>query len=82
MAIVKSPLADMVRFDGALLFNFRSAMLAWAFAPIVGILCVLTHWLVIPRPNERLTLLQSVAAVFSLSFANAADEQPVKGMSS
>lgn len=27
--------------------NFRPVLLVWAFAPIVGLLCVLTHWLFI-----------------------------------
>lgn len=31
--------------------DFRPVLLAWAFAPLVGLLCVFTHWLLI-RPAE------------------------------
>ena len=31
--------------------NFRPALTAWAFAPIVGLLCVLTHWLVVRQED-------------------------------
>ena len=52
-SIVESPLADLMRFAGALSFNFRSAILAWAFAPVVGLLCVFTNWLLIRPPEPK-----------------------------
>ncbi len=50
--IVESPWADLMRFAGALSFNFRSAILAWALAPIVGVLCALTHYLLTSTPTN------------------------------
>jgi hypothetical protein len=41
---------DLLLFFGSLdgiSYCFRPVLLAWAFAPIVGLLCVLTHWLFI-----------------------------------
>ena len=32
-------------------YFFRPILVAWAFAPIVGLLCVLTHWFLV-RPRE------------------------------
>jgi hypothetical protein len=51
--IVKSPLVNLMQFARALSFGFRSAMLAWAFAPVVGLLCVFTHWLFIRSPEPK-----------------------------
>lgn len=31
--------------------TFRPILLLWAFAPVVGLLCVLTHWLLIRPPQ-------------------------------
>ena len=30
--------------------GFRTTLLLWAFAPVVGLLCVLTHWLLVRPP--------------------------------
>ena len=35
----------------ALSNNFRCFLVAWAFAPVVGLLCVFTHWLFV-RPAD------------------------------
>lgn len=40
-------------FAGALAASFRQVLLAWAFAPVVGLLCVLTHWLIIRPPEAK-----------------------------
>jgi hypothetical protein len=50
-AIVVTLWADLMGFAGALSYNFRSALVCWAFSPIVGLLCVFTHWLLI-RPLQ------------------------------
>jgi hypothetical protein len=34
-------------------FGFRTIFLFWAFAPVVGLLCVFTHWLFIRRPEPK-----------------------------
>lgn len=31
--------------------HFRPVLALWAFAPIVGLLCVLTHWLLVRPPQ-------------------------------
>lgn len=31
--------------------SFHVALVGWAFAPVVGLLCVLTHWLLIRPPQ-------------------------------
>jgi hypothetical protein len=31
--------------------SFKAAAFQWAFAPVVGLLCVLTHWLLIQLPQ-------------------------------
>jgi hypothetical protein len=33
--------------------HFLPVLLAWAFAPVVGLLCVLTHWLFIRPPVPK-----------------------------
>jgi hypothetical protein len=33
--------------------SFRSVLVAWAFAPVVGLLCVFTHWLLIRPPEPK-----------------------------
>ena len=39
-------------FALAILSNsFRTFLLIWAFAPVVGLLCVFTHWLLIRPPQ-------------------------------
>ena len=45
------PLNQLQAFLFQLSINFRPLFLMWAFAPIVGLLCVLTHWLLV-RPSS------------------------------
>ena len=33
--------------------TFRPVLLAWAFAPIVGLLCVLMHWVLLRPPEPK-----------------------------
>jgi hypothetical protein len=33
--------------------KFRYLLVYWAFAPVVGLLCVLTHWLFIRPPEPK-----------------------------
>ena len=33
--------------------NFRTALISWAFSPVVGLLCVFTHWLFIRSDEPR-----------------------------
>jgi hypothetical protein len=33
--------------------NFRTVMMLWTFAPVVGLLCVLTHWLLVHPPEAK-----------------------------
>ena len=33
--------------------GFRPVLAAWAFAPVVGLLCLLTHWLLIRPPEPK-----------------------------
>lgn len=40
-------LGQLKVFVETLSLNFQTLLLLWAFAPVVGLLCVLTHWLLI-----------------------------------
>jgi hypothetical protein len=37
----------------ALSSQFHLLLIAWAFAPVVGLLCVFTHWLLIRPPEPK-----------------------------
>jgi hypothetical protein len=51
--LVEAPFADLTRLALALSFKFHSAILALAFAPVVGLLCVLTHLALIRPPEPK-----------------------------
>jgi hypothetical protein len=47
------PLGTLGVLANSLSIHFRPLFLSWAFAPVVGLLCVLTHWLLIRPPEPK-----------------------------